>query len=132
MPLPELVHDTVKKWIKDNNGPIKCKDKENEDERHHHTKLMAIVRIAFKQSNYPVPKNLRKFLSNLLQKKHREVIIKGDRKGELPGLHHLKVKGHNASEKQKESKRKYDGSEKGNTTKKILILARYKFKRQEV
>jgi hypothetical protein len=98
MPLPELVHKTVKKWIKDN-GPIKCKDKENEDERHHTKLMVANVRIAFKQSNYPVvPKNLRKCFSNLLQK-HREVIItKGeDRKGELPGLHPLKVKGRNAS-----------------------------------
>jgi hypothetical protein len=81
-----------------------------------HTKLMEDVKCAFEQSNHPLPKNLRKCLANLLQQ-HRGVIIKGERKGELPGLHPDKVRERNGSEKQKESKRKWNHSENGRSIK---------------
>jgi hypothetical protein len=48
---------------------------------------------------------------------HRGVIIKGDRKGELPGLHPEKVRERNKSEKQKESKRKWNHSDQGKAIK---------------
>jgi hypothetical protein len=78
MPLPELVHNKVKEWIQEN-GPIKCEGDKD-------TKLMEDDKITFEESNYHLSKILRNCLTNLLQQ-HREVIIKGDRKGELPGIH---------------------------------------------
>jgi hypothetical protein len=116
MAIPEIVHDKIKLWLQEN-GPIKCEGVK-------HTNLMKDVRIAFEQSGAPLPKDLRKCIANLLQR-HRGVIIKGERKGELPGLHPDKVRERNGSEKQKESKRKWNQSENGKAVKARHNKARY-------